>query len=174
MFVQNLILPGPVCPKWSIHIISFNLPQNFMRKLFVFISILQMRKLKPTGAWNVPKDTQVVNGRAGIWSQEVYGCFFKKTFYFVLGYISHRVGHDWSDLAAAAAAAAAAWERWSAERRAWWRRRERKPNLSKSESPRKTLLWLPRSKVQTTGLLNLRSPWFIVWEHGLRNEPCVG
>ena len=34
----------------DIHIISFNLPKNFMRKLFVFISILQMRKLRPKGA----------------------------------------------------------------------------------------------------------------------------
>ena len=47
-------------------IVSFNLSKNFLRKLLLFISTLQMRKLRCKEACNVPKDTQVVNGRAGI------------------------------------------------------------------------------------------------------------
>ena len=43
-------LSFPAIANMIIHIISFNLPKNFMKKLFVFISILQMRKLRPKGA----------------------------------------------------------------------------------------------------------------------------
>ena len=39
------------------HIVSFHLQKNFMKKLLLFTSILQMRKLRPKEACNLLKDT---------------------------------------------------------------------------------------------------------------------
>lgn len=61
--VLNVIL---IIANTITHMVSFFLQKNFMRKLLLFISIPQMRKLRPREACNLLKDTQVVSGRAGI------------------------------------------------------------------------------------------------------------